>query len=77
MQKKLFILVIILVNLFSLIISAQASDIKNLSEKSYSTFSASKDTRIIKVRGKRYKVWYKVSYKRGKRIIQIIKVKPI
>ena len=37
--------------------------------------SAAKDVRFVRVRGKRYKVWYKTFYKKGKRYVRISKIR--
>lgn len=55
------------------------SDVKAADSRSETTISvneskAFKDVRYVRVRGKRYKVWYKTYYKRGKRYVRITRV---
>ena len=52
------------------------SDVKASDNHSNVTeLSAAKDVRFVRVRGKRYKVWYKTFYKKGKRYVRITKIR--
>ena len=77
MKNKLFAFLLLLgmVGFVYLPIQVKAADNRSNTIISGSELTAAKDVRYIRVRGKRYKVWYKTFYKKGKRYVKITKIR--
>ncbi len=75
MKSNLLSLILVLVCIAGIYLPAQANDIKEVSASSNTVLNYSKDVRYVYIRGKRYKVWYKTKYRKGKRYVQIYKVR--
>lgn len=78
MKKRLFTFVLSLSVLLAVYIPSQArsftEDSKSFSPNPVSA-SAVRDVRYVRVRGKRYKVWYSTYYRKGKRYVKIHKIR--
>ena len=77
MKNKLFAFLLLLgmVGFVYLPSQVKAADNRSNTIISGSELTAAKDVRYIRVRGKRYKVWYKTFYKKGKRYVRITKMR--
>ena len=78
MKKRLFTLVLTLAISLAVYLPAQAKNISFDNKSSLSELASSnalRDVRYVRVRGKRYKVWYTTYYRKGKRYIRITKVR--
>lgn len=78
MKKRLFTFVLTLAVSLAVYLPAQANTIST-DNKAFSSqlvsSNAVRDVRYVRVRGKRYKVWYNTYYRKGKRYIRITKVR--
>ncbi len=76
MKNKFFGLLLILGTLGFVYLPGEARAADNRSESVVANTEAKafRDVRYVRVRGKRYKVWYKTYYKRGKRYVRITRV---
>lgn len=75
MKKLTLTFVFVFAMLFAMYLPTQAKDIKQpitIGKTTTTTIYAS-NVRYVWVRGRRYKVWYKIYYKRGKRYIRILR----
>lgn len=77
MKNKLFAFLLVLSTLGFVYLP---SELKAADQNSNTTISvnetkAAKDVRYVRVRGKRYKVWYKIFYKNGRRYVRILKMR--
>lgn len=77
MKNKLFALLLLVAVAGFVYLPSQvnAADTRSNSLISSAELSAAKDVRYVRVRGKRYKVWYKTFYKKGKRYVRITKIR--
>lgn len=77
MKNKLFAFLLLFAVTGFLYLPSQvrAADKSSNSVISTTGLSAAKDVRFVRVRGKRYKVWYKTFYKKGKRYVKITKIR--
>jgi len=77
MKKKIFALFLVLATFEVIYLPTQAKafDINdNTSLVRTVTTNFNRDVRYVRIRGKRYKVWYKVYYRRGRRYVRIQRV---
>lgn len=77
MRRKLFVLALILATVFAVYLPAQAKDAKATNESVVSgktTFNAAAQVRYVRLRGKRYKVWYKTFRRGGRRYVRVYRV---
>ena len=77
MRRKLFVLTLVLATVFAVYVPAQAKDAKVTNENVTAgkiTYRASAQVRYVRIRGKRYKVWYKTFYRRGRRYVRVYRV---
>lgn len=77
MRRKLFVLTLILAAVFAVYTPAQAKDAKPANDDAVSgkiTFTAAAQVRYVRIRGKRYKVWYKTFTRRGRRYVRVYRV---
>lgn len=78
MRRKLFVLTLILATVFAVYLPAQAKDAKATSDNvtfGKITFSAAAQVRYVRLRGKRYKVWYKTFRRGGRRYVRVYRVR--
>ncbi|MCU0239613.1 MAG: hypothetical protein MUC29_09240 [Pyrinomonadaceae bacterium] len=75
MKKIILTFTFIFSMLFAMYLPIQAKDINKTSVNSNTSLNLSSDVRYVRIRGKRYKVWYKTYYKKGKRYYRILKVR--
>lgn len=75
MKKLTLTFVFVFAMLFAMYLPAQAKDVKQPVSfgKTTMTVNYSAGVRYVRVRGKRYKVWYKIYYKNGRRYIRILR----
>lgn len=75
-MKNKFFAFLLLLGMFGFVyLPSQAADNRSNSTISNSELTAVKDVRFVRVRGKRYKVWYKTFYKKGKRYVRVTKIR--
>jgi hypothetical protein len=77
MRRKLFVLTLILATVFAVYLPAPAKDAKSANDNAASgkiTFTASSQVRYVRIRGKRYKVWYRTFTRRGRRYVRVYRV---
>lgn len=77
MKNKLFAF-LLLFGMFGFVYlpsQVKAADNRSNTIISNAELTAAKDVRFVRVRGKRYKVWYKTFYKKGKRYVRISKIR--
>jgi hypothetical protein len=77
MKKRFFAFLLLVAVAGSVYLPGQvrAADNRVNSVITTAEISAAKDVRYVRVRGKRYKVWYKTFYKKGKRYVRITKIR--
>lgn len=78
MKKRLFIFVLILAVSFTVYLPAHANTISIDNKSTLSELASSgaiRDVRYIRVRGKRYKVWYSTYFRKGKRYVRINRIR--
>lgn len=75
MKKLTLTFVFVFAMLFAMYLPAQAKDVNKpiTVGKTTVTVNYSAGVRYVRVRGKRYKVWYKIYYKHGRRYIRILR----
>ena len=75
MKNKVIALLLVLGTLGFVYLPSEVKAADNSSSSILSTIEAkaTKDVRYVRVRGKRYKVWYKTFYKNGRRYVRIIR----
>ena len=77
MRRKLFVLTLILATVFAVYMPAQAKDAKITNDNATSgkvSYTALAQVRYVRIRGKRYKVWYKTFTRRGRRYVRVYRV---
>jgi hypothetical protein len=77
MRRKLFVLTLILATVFAVYLPAQAKDAKVTNDNIFNgkiTLTASAQVRYVRIRGKRYKVWYKTFRRNGRRYVKVYRV---
>jgi hypothetical protein len=77
MRRKLFVLTLVLASVFAVYLPAQATDAKVVNDDVISgkiTYTAPAQVRYVRLRGKRYKVWYKTFTRRGRRYVRVYRV---
>jgi hypothetical protein len=78
MRRKLFVLTLILATVFAVYLPAQAKDAKVVNDNAVSgkiTYTAALgQVRYVRIRGKRYKVWYRTFTRRGRRYVRVYRV---
>jgi len=77
MRRKLFVLTLILATIFAVYLPAQAKDAKITNDNTTSgkvSFTALAQVRYVRIRGKRYKVWYKTFTRRGRRYVRVYRI---
>jgi hypothetical protein len=78
MRRKLFVLTLILAAAFAVYLPAQAKDSKAVNDDVVSgkitLTNALAQVRYVRIRGKRYKVWYKTFTRRGRRYVRVYRV---
>jgi hypothetical protein len=77
MRRKLFVLTLILATVFAVYMPAQAKDAKITNDNAVSgkvTFTALAQVRYVRMRGRRYKVWYKTFRRGGRRYVRVYRI---
>ena len=77
MRRKLFVLTLILAAVFAVYLPAQAKDAKTTKETVVAekiTVKALAQVRYVRIRGKRYKVWYRTYTRRGRRYVRVYRI---
>ena len=80
MRRKLFVLALILVSAFMFYVpAAEAKDLKNenlaaVTGGGKTNFNALGEVRVVRLRGRRYKVWYRTFWRGGRRYVRIYRV---
>jgi hypothetical protein len=78
MRRKLFVLTLILASVFAVYLPAQAKDAKAGSDPAVSrktAVNALSQVRYVRMRGRRYKVWYKTFRRGGRRYVRVYRVR--
>ena len=77
MRRKLFVLTLILASVLAIYLPAQAKNPKTANDNAVSgkvTFTALAQVRYVRIRGRRYKVWYKTFRRNGRRYVRVYRV---
>jgi hypothetical protein len=76
MRRKLFVLTLIIASAFVFYLPAQARDSKTANRivAGKTALQAVAEVRFVRVRGRRYKVWYRTFRRGGRKYVRIYRI---
>jgi hypothetical protein len=76
MRRKLFVLTLMIASAFAFYLPAQALDSKTTNRivAGKTALNAVAEVRFVRVRGRRYKVWYRTFRRGGRKYVRIYRI---